>query len=96
MVFNQSQGLGWGRGSGGVVVDPGDRGGAQGTFPDPSKDGSEGGEEAGHMPTGVTYVTEKHSFLVKVKGTLTHLALHIIRGGADRRGEEGRYGPGRG
>ena len=30
------------------------------------------------MPTCVTYVTEKHFFLVK--GTLTHLALCIIRG----------------
>jgi len=50
----------------------GDSGGAEGTFPDPSRDGGEGGEEAGHMPTGVTYVTEKHSFLVK--GTLAHLA----------------------
>jgi len=92
VVFSQSQGLGWERGSGAVAVDPGAAGGAQGTFPYPG----EGGEEAGHMPTGVTYVTEKHSFLVKLKGTLTHLALHIIRGGADRRGEEGRYGPGRG
>jgi len=26
VVFNQSQGLGWGRGGGGVVVDPGMRG----------------------------------------------------------------------
>jgi len=55
--------------------------------------GGEGGEEAGHVPTGVTYVTEKHSFLVK--GTLTHLALRIIRGGAGKGGNEGRYGPGR-
>jgi len=39
------------------------------------------------MPTGVTYVTEKHSFLVK--GTLTHLALRIIRGGGDKGGNEG-------
>jgi len=46
------------------------------------------------MPTGVTYVTEKHSFLVK--GTLTHLALCIVRGGAGKGGDEGRYGPGRG
>jgi len=45
------------------------------------------------MPTGVTYVTEKHSFLVK--GTLTHLALRIIRGGAGKGENEGRYGPGR-
>ena len=63
MVFNQSKGLGWGRGSGGVVVDP-DRGGAQGTFPYPSRNGCKGLEEAVHMPTGVTYVTEKHFFLV--------------------------------
>jgi len=46
------------------------------------------------MPTGVTYVTEKH--FVLVKGTLTHLALCIIRGGAGRGGGEGWYGPGRG
>jgi len=45
------------------------------------------------MPTGVTYVTEKHSFLVK--GTLVHLALCIIRGGADKGGNKGLYGPGR-
>jgi len=45
------------------------------------------------MPTGVTYVTEKHSFLVK--GTLTHLAQRIIKGGADRVGNEGLHGPGR-
>ena len=50
----------------------------------------EGGEKAGHIPTGVTYVTEKHSFLVK--GTLTHLAQRIIRGGADK--EETRDGTG--
>jgi len=31
----------------------------------------EGGEEAVHVPTGVTYVTEKHFFLVTE--TLTHL-----------------------
>jgi len=62
-------GLGWG-----------DRRGAHGTFPYPSRDGGEGGEEAVHMPTGVAYVTKKHFFLVR--GTLTHLALCIIRGGA--------------
>ena len=40
-------------------MDPGMRGqeGYQGTFPYPSWDGSEGGEETVHMPTGVTYVT---------------------------------------
>ena len=54
------------------------RSGAQGTFPYPSRDGGEGGEEWVHMATGVTYVTEKHSFLVK--GTLTHLALCISEG----------------
>jgi len=46
------------------------------------------------MLNGVTYVTEKHSFLVK--GTLTHLVLCIIRGGAGRGGGQGQYGPGRG
>ena len=96
MVFNQSQGLEWGRGGGGVVVGPGMRGhgGAQGTFPYPSRGGGEGGEQAVHMPTGVTYVTEKHSFLVK--GTLTHLTLCIIRGGAGKGEGEGLYGPGTG
>jgi len=44
------------------------------------------------MPTGFTYVTEKHFFLVK--GTLTHLALCIIRGGAGRGGERDGTGPG--
>jgi len=89
-VFNQSQGLGWGRGSGGVVVDPGwgNKKVAQGTSY-PSRDGGEGGEKAGHMPTGVTYVTEKLSFLVK--GTLTHLALRVIRGGAGKGGNDLLY-----
>jgi len=45
------------------------------------------------MTISVTYVTEKHSFLVK--GALSHLALRIIRGGAGKGGNEGRYGPGR-
>ena len=62
MVFNQSQCLGWGRESGGVVVDPGMGGqeGYTGTFPYPSRYCGEGGEEAVHMPIGVTNVTEKH------------------------------------
>jgi len=47
------------------------------------------------MPTCVTYVTEKHFFLVNLKGTLTHLSLFIVRGGAGRGGGEGRYRPGR-
>jgi len=51
-------------------------------------------EEEVHMPTGVTYVTEKYFPLVK--GALTHRTLRIIRGGAGRGGFEGRYGPGRG
>jgi len=46
------------------------------------------------VPTGVIYVTEKH--FVLDKGTLTHLALYFIRGGAGRGGGEGWYGPGRG
>ena len=94
MVFSQSQSQGWERGRGGVAVDPGDRRVTQGTFPYPSRDGGVGGEEAVHLPTGVTDVTEKHVFLVK--GTLTHLTLCIIRGGSGRGGDEGRYGPGRG
>jgi len=77
------------------VVDPGMRGqgGCKGTFPYSSRDGGEGGEEAAHVPTGVTYVKEKHSFLVK--GTLTHLTLRIIRGGDGKGENEGRYGSGR-
>ena len=43
------------------------------------------------MPTGVTYVTKKHSFLVK--GTLTHLALRIIRGGLAREEMKDGTGP---
>ena len=74
----------WDEGTGGVH---------KGTFPYSTRDGGEGGEEAGHVPTGVTYVTEEHSFLVK--GTLTHLAMRILRGRADKGGNEGRYGPGR-
>jgi len=46
------------------------------------------------MPTDVAYVIDKHNFLVR--GTLTHLALCIIRGGAGRGEDGGRYGPGRG
>jgi len=72
----------WNEGTGGVH---------KGHFYIPARMG-EGGEEAGHIPTGVTYVTEKHSSLVK--GTLTHLALRIIRGGADK--EETRDGAGPG
>jgi len=72
----------WNEGTGGVH---------KGHFYIPARMG-EGGEEAGHIPTGVTYVTEKHSSLVK--GTLTHLALRIIRGGADK--EETRDGTGPG
>jgi len=53
-----------------------------------------GGEEAVHMPTSVTYVTEKHFFLVK--GAVTHLTLCIIREENDRGGGERQCGPGRG
>jgi len=78
-------------------VDPGmgeQDGCTPGTFPYPSRDGGEGGQNSFRIPTGVTYVTEKHFLLVK--GTLTHLALCIIRGGAGRGRDEGWYGPGRG
>ena len=71
--------------------DGGDRRGAQGTFPYLSRDGSEGGEQLVHTRTGVANVTEKHFFLVK--GTLTHLTLCIIRGGAGRGGDEDGTGP---
>jgi len=46
------------------------------------------------MPAGVTYVTEKHFFLVK--RAVTHLALGIIREGTSRGGGERVCGPGRG
>jgi len=68
--------------------------GTQGTFPYPGRDGSEWGEDAVHMPAGVTYVAEKHFFLVK--GAVTHLALGIIREGTGRGGGERVCGPGRG
>jgi len=70
------------------------RRGSQGTSPDTGRDGSEGGEEAVHMPTGVTYVTEKPHFLVK--GAVTHLTLCIIREGTGRGGDKKVCGPGRG
>ena len=44
------------------------------------------------MPTGVTYVTEKHSFLVK--GTLTYLSLGILGEGAAKGVRKGWYRPG--
>ena len=46
------------------------------------------------MPAGVTYVTEKHFFLVK--RAVTHLTLGIIREGTGRGGGERVCGPGRG
>ena len=94
-MFNQSQGLGWGRGGGGVVVGPGMRGqgGCTRDISISHQDGGEGGEQAVHVPTGVTYVAEEHSFLVK--GTLSHLTLCIIRGEVGQGGFEGRYGCGR-
>jgi len=66
----------------------------KGNFHIPDRMVVRGGEETGHVTTGVTYVTEDHSFLVK--GTLTHLALCVLGGGTGKRGGEGRYGPGRG
>ena len=47
-----------------------------------------------YMPTSVTYVTEKHFFLVK--GAVTHLTLCIIREENDRGGGERQCGPGKG
>ena len=46
------------------------------------------------MPAGVTYVTEKHFFLVK--RAVTHLTLGIIGEGTSRGGGERVCGPGRG
>jgi len=63
----------WGR-VGGGVVGPGQRG-----MPKPIWDGGEGWEEAVHMPSSVTYVTEKHFFFVKK--ALACLALGILGGG---------------
>jgi len=95
-VFSQSQAEGWERRSGDVAGHRGIRGqeGYTRTFPYPRRDGSEGGEEAIHMSSGVTYVTKKHFSLVK--GAVTHLTLCIIREGTDRGGGERVCGPGRG
>jgi len=46
------------------------------------------------MPAGVTYVTEKHFFLVK--GAVTHLTLCFFREGTGRGRVETVCGPGRG
>jgi len=43
---------------------------------------SEGWEKAVHMPSGVANVTQEH--LVLVEGTLTHLALGVVRWGRER------------
>jgi len=52
-----------------------------------------GGRQSIHMPTCVTYVTEKNFSLVK--GAVTHLTLCIIREEAGRKGGERVCGPGR-
>jgi len=70
VVFNQSQGLGWRRGSGGVVVDP-RMGGQEGCTMDISISQIVVMGVMMLSVTCVTYVTETHFFLVK--GTLTHL-----------------------
>ena len=95
-MFSQSQAEGWERRSGDVAGHRGIRGqeGYTRTFPYPRRDVSEGWEEGVHMPTGVTYVTEKHFFLVK--RAVTHLTLGIIREGTGRGGGERVCGPGRG
>jgi len=80
VVFSQSQGQGWERGSGGVAEHCRIRG--------------QEWDQAAHTPAGVTYVTEKHFFLVK--GAVTHLTLCIIREGTGRGGGERVCGPGRG
>ena len=67
MVFGQSQGEGWERGSGAVVGHLWIRA-QEGYTMDISicwRDCSEGGKEAVHVPAGVTYVTKKHFFLSK-------------------------------
>jgi len=55
-------------------------GGTYVAFSNPSWDGGEGGEQAVHMPTSFTNVTEEHFFFVK--GALAYLALGILGGGA--------------
>jgi len=55
--------------------------------------GSEGWEEAVHMPSCVTYVTKEHFMFVK--RTLTYMAVSINRGrgeqGSGRERGRGRY-----
>jgi len=54
-----------------------------------------GWEEAVHMPSCVTYVTEEH--LVFVKWALTHLAVDVVRRGGERSSGKGAdNGGGRG
>jgi len=74
------------RKSGRVVGQPGTRrcgGGTNGVLPDPSLDGGEGWEEAVHMPTSVTHVTEEH-FLLGQRG---FCILGIGPRGGDYRGD---------
>jgi len=53
----------------------GEEGCPLGAFLDPSWDGGEGWEEAVHMPTSVTYVTEEHFSSIKV--ALAYLTLGV-------------------
>ena len=58
-------------------------------------DGGKVWEKAVHMPSCVTYVTEKH--LVFVEWTLTYLTMDIVRcGGKGASGEGGGNGGNRG
>jgi len=93
VVFSQSQGLGWERGSGGVAVDPGVRG-QEGYTRDISMSQKRCllGGGGGSPYSNQCYICHREVFL---KSTLTPLTLCIIRGGSDRGGDEGRYGPGR-
>jgi len=78
-------------------VDPrmrGQEGYTRDIFPYPSRYCGDLVHQAVRIPTGITYVTEKHFFLVK--GAVTHLTLCIIREGTGREGGGRRCGPGRG
>jgi len=70
----------------------------QRALPESMWNSGEGWEKAVHMPSGVAYVTQEH--LVFVKGTLTYLALGVVRWGGKRTsgrrgGNEGDRGLGK-
>jgi len=59
-----------------------------GAFPQPSWDGSEGGEDEIHMPIGITSVTEEHFFFRQMDFDI--LDTGYPHGGGWQRGRGGR------